>query len=251
MWLLALGFLKSCVGPVFNWLNARVDADKQTHIIGSQTMSTIAAGGLAAQSKADELNAQVRMKEGNWGPTVISPPASDLPAMTRRPHGQHRIEAETGRQDIRETDSERIDAEIASGRPIGEDLEVVRRRRLPWPCRRPRRSFVPLEIFSHAFCQVNFQRKAYRRAEFGFYFADFSRLYYKESPFGDRQGMHWNVTSNEKFSSKRAPLNLNVRTVKASEMLKTLCWDKVADFLVYLSDYASQKGFVALAVTAK
>lgn len=71
MWLLALGFLKSCVGPVFTWLNARVDADKQMHIVDSQTMGTIAAGGLAAQSKADELIAQVRMKEGNWGPTVI------------------------------------------------------------------------------------------------------------------------------------------------------------------------------------
>ena len=28
-------------------------------------------GGIAAASKADELNAQVRMKEGNWGPTVL------------------------------------------------------------------------------------------------------------------------------------------------------------------------------------
>ena len=71
MFLFALGLLKSFVGPVFNWLNARVDADKQMHIVDSQTMGTIATGGLAAQSKADELNAQVRIKEGNWGPTVI------------------------------------------------------------------------------------------------------------------------------------------------------------------------------------
>src|SRR4051794_37498282 len=68
MWLLALGFLKSCVGPVFTWLNARVDADKQMHIVDSQTMGTIAAGGQAALAKADELKAQVWMKQGNWGP---------------------------------------------------------------------------------------------------------------------------------------------------------------------------------------
>lgn len=71
MWLIALGFIKSLIGPVFDFLNKRVDAAEQIHIIDSQTMGTIAAGGLAAESKADELNAQVRMKEGNWGPTVI------------------------------------------------------------------------------------------------------------------------------------------------------------------------------------
>ena len=68
MWILALGFLKSFIGPVFNWLNARVVADKQMHIVDSQTMGTIAAGGQAALAKADELKAQVWMKQGNWGP---------------------------------------------------------------------------------------------------------------------------------------------------------------------------------------
>ena len=71
LWGLALGFLKSAIGPIFTFLNNRVDAAKQVHIIDSQTMGTIAAGGIAAASKADELNAQLRMKEGNWGPTVI------------------------------------------------------------------------------------------------------------------------------------------------------------------------------------
>lgn len=71
MWSLALGFLKMLIGPVFDFLNKRVDAAEQIHIIDSQTMGVIAAGGIAAISKADELNAAVRMKEGNWGPTVI------------------------------------------------------------------------------------------------------------------------------------------------------------------------------------
>lgn len=71
LWGLAIGALKSMVGPVFTWLNNRVDAAKQIHIIDTQTMGTIAAGGIAGASKADELIAQVRMKEGNWGPTVI------------------------------------------------------------------------------------------------------------------------------------------------------------------------------------
>lgn len=71
MWLLILSFVKSLIGPVFDFLNKRVDAAEQIHIIDSQTMGTIAGGGIAALSKADELNAQVRMKEGNWGPTVI------------------------------------------------------------------------------------------------------------------------------------------------------------------------------------
>lgn len=71
MWTLVFGFVKMLIGPVFDFLNKRVDAAEQIHIIDSQTMGTIAAGGIAALSKADELNAQVRMKEGNWGPTVI------------------------------------------------------------------------------------------------------------------------------------------------------------------------------------
>jgi len=34
-------------------------------------------------------------------------------------------------------------------------------------------------------------------------------------------------------------------------MLETPCWDEIADFLMYLSDYAFQIGFVAVAVTAE
>jgi len=71
MWTLIFGFVQAIIGPVFDFLNKRVDAAEQMHIIDSQTMGTIAGGGIAALSKADELTAQVRMKEGNWGPTVI------------------------------------------------------------------------------------------------------------------------------------------------------------------------------------
>ena len=49
----------------------------------------------------------------------------------------------------------------------------------------------------------------------------------------------------------RALLAVNVRTVKASKVLKTICWDKIADFLVYLPDYALQERFVTLAMTTK
>jgi len=71
IWELVFGFLKGIIGPVFDFLNKRVDAQLQTHIVDTQTMGTIAAGGLAAATKADELNAQIRMKEGNWGPMTI------------------------------------------------------------------------------------------------------------------------------------------------------------------------------------
>lgn len=71
IWGLIFGFLKSVIGPVFDFLNKRVDAQMQTHIIDTQTMGTLAAGGIEASKKADELNAQIRMKEGNWGPMTI------------------------------------------------------------------------------------------------------------------------------------------------------------------------------------
>lgn len=71
IWGLVIGLLKNLIGPVFDFLNKRVDAQLQTHIIDTQTMGTIAAGGITASSKADELNAQIRMKEGQWGPMTI------------------------------------------------------------------------------------------------------------------------------------------------------------------------------------
>lgn len=71
IWSLVFGFLKAIIGPIFTYLNARVSANEQMHIIDTTTMGTIAAGGIAAATAADNLNAQIRMKEGNWGPMTI------------------------------------------------------------------------------------------------------------------------------------------------------------------------------------
>ena len=65
-----------------------------------------------------------------------------------------------------------------------------------------------------------------------------------------------NASTGISRATKRCPrivpsLAVNVRTVKASKMLKTICWDKIADFLVYLADYALQERFVTLAMTTK
>jgi hypothetical protein len=66
-----LSILGVVAKPLFDWLNARVDADKQIHIVDAKTMGAIATGTLGNLANADNLNAQIRMKEGNWGPTVI------------------------------------------------------------------------------------------------------------------------------------------------------------------------------------
>jgi hypothetical protein len=65
-----LGLLSSFLTPLFNWLNARVDADKQITITKVQTAGNIASGALTGLQNADTLNAQTRQKEGSWGPTV-------------------------------------------------------------------------------------------------------------------------------------------------------------------------------------
>lgn len=71
IWGLIFSFVKSMIGPVFDYLNKKVDANLQMHLVDTTTMGTIAAGGLVAASKADELNASIRQKEGNWGPMTI------------------------------------------------------------------------------------------------------------------------------------------------------------------------------------
>lgn len=71
IWTLIFGFVKSIIGPVFDYLNKRVDANLQMHLVDTTTMGTIAAGGIAASVTADALNAQIRQKEGSWGPMTI------------------------------------------------------------------------------------------------------------------------------------------------------------------------------------
>lgn len=76
-WLINLvsgGLLSGLAGlltPVFNYLNARVDSDLQKHIIDTKTIGEVGGEALKTIANADNLNAQVRMKEGNWGPTTI------------------------------------------------------------------------------------------------------------------------------------------------------------------------------------
>lgn len=68
IWTLIFGLLQNIIKPIFDFLNKRVDATVQMHLVDTTTIGTIAAGGLAASAKADELNSQIRLKEGAWGP---------------------------------------------------------------------------------------------------------------------------------------------------------------------------------------
>lgn len=70
-WTGVMAVFKALVGPVFNYLNARVEADKQVKL-SDNTRDTAALktveGGI---SNADNLNAQIRIKEGKWSPWVM------------------------------------------------------------------------------------------------------------------------------------------------------------------------------------
>lgn len=66
-----LGFLKMSIGPVFTWLNARVDADKQIQIASVHEVGVVGTATLSATSKADEINGQIRVAEGKWSPWLI------------------------------------------------------------------------------------------------------------------------------------------------------------------------------------
>lgn len=71
IWGIIQTLLSSLVKPVFDFLNKRVDADMQKHIVDTKAIADIAGTGIGALTKADELNAQTRQKEGKWGPTII------------------------------------------------------------------------------------------------------------------------------------------------------------------------------------
>jgi hypothetical protein len=68
---MALGALKWIAGAGFDFLNKRVDADMQTHIVDTQTIGAIAKDGLSGLAQADKINADIRAREGNFGPTII------------------------------------------------------------------------------------------------------------------------------------------------------------------------------------
>ncbi|MET4240325.1 hypothetical protein [Bradyrhizobium sp. RT10b] len=67
-----LGGLASLVGPVFNYLNARVDSNARIHLSDNETLSRVGSTVIAGASKADELNADIRKKEGPFSPTVVA-----------------------------------------------------------------------------------------------------------------------------------------------------------------------------------
>lgn len=73
MWIfkMLLGGLSSLVGPLFNYLNARVDADSRKHISDNETLSRVGSTIIEGTSKADELNAEIRKKEGPFAPMVV------------------------------------------------------------------------------------------------------------------------------------------------------------------------------------
>src|SRR5258708_6527978 len=68
---IAMMIFKALVGPVFNFLNKRLDVQQQMHLVDGQTLQTITTAGISAASKADEVMGAVRIKEGTWGPTVL------------------------------------------------------------------------------------------------------------------------------------------------------------------------------------
>jgi hypothetical protein len=76
----------------------------------------------------------------------------------------------------------------------------------------------------------------------------FIRVDYQKRSFGDHQRIDWDVACNEKLSRDSLAVDINVGTIQACEMLKTLCWNETTDFLMYLPDYAFQIGFIAFAV---
>lgn len=71
MWGLVTSILQGIVGPLFTYLNKRVDADMQVHVVTNKTLGEVAGKGIDAVTNADKLNAETRQREGTWGPTVL------------------------------------------------------------------------------------------------------------------------------------------------------------------------------------
>ncbi|WP_198031709.1 hypothetical protein [Bradyrhizobium sp. Ec3.3] len=71
LWGLAIGFLKSAIGPVFDFLNKRVDANARIHLSDNETLQRVGSTVIDGASKADELNEKLREKEGPFSPMVV------------------------------------------------------------------------------------------------------------------------------------------------------------------------------------
>lgn len=66
-----LSALGAIVKPVFDFLNKRVDSAERIHVSDNATLSAITTNTQTGITAADNLNAQIRIKEGVWSPWTI------------------------------------------------------------------------------------------------------------------------------------------------------------------------------------
>lgn len=63
-----LSGIAGIVGPIFNFLNARVSAESQITLVRSAATGAVSFEAESALGKGDVAKAQVWERQGNWGP---------------------------------------------------------------------------------------------------------------------------------------------------------------------------------------
>lgn len=63
--------LGAVVKPIFEFLNKRVDAELQTHVVNTKALENLGGKTLDGLSKADDIMGRRYEKEGNFGPAVF------------------------------------------------------------------------------------------------------------------------------------------------------------------------------------
>lgn len=71
VWKMLLNGIAAIIGPVFGFLNKRVDADVQKHVSDNATIAGLGGAFIGGQTEADKLKTQVRLAEGKWSPWVV------------------------------------------------------------------------------------------------------------------------------------------------------------------------------------
>lgn len=71
MWLTLLGVAKWLFGNVLEFLNKRVESAERVQINRQDNTAAVIGTVVAGISNADNLNTQVRLKEGPWSPWVV------------------------------------------------------------------------------------------------------------------------------------------------------------------------------------
>jgi len=71
MWTVAMGVAKWLFGSVFEYLNKKVDADARVTISSNERDTAVVGTVESSIQNADNLNAQIRLKEGKWSPWVL------------------------------------------------------------------------------------------------------------------------------------------------------------------------------------